>query len=116
MDDIVSELTAQALSQITEGHDIGNDSLVEDSVPETTIPIGNGILGEIDRIEQARQEFQDAIADTVSMPPNTFGGAYRPIGTPEELTLTCTLLRDGEAVIMNDELDNELDVVKTYFL
>lgn len=63
MDDIVSELTAQALSQISERHDIGNDSLVEDSVPETTIPIGNGILGEIDRIEQTRQEFQNVLAN-----------------------------------------------------
>lgn len=45
MDDIVSELTAQALSQITEGHDIGNDSLIEDSTPTTTVPLGDGIQG-----------------------------------------------------------------------
>ena len=105
MYDIVSEWTAQALSQISEGHDIGNDSLVEGSVPETTIPIGNGILGEIDRIEQTRQDSQREPVDTDNnLPPNTFGGVFSPVGTPEELVLTCTLLRDGEAVIVNDEL------------
>ena len=112
MDDIVSELTAQALSQITEGHDIGNDSLVEDSVPETTIPIGNGILGEIDRIEQTRQESQREPVDTDNnLPPNTFGGIYSPVGTPEELTLTCTLLRDGGAVIIDDNLVDSINQV-----
>ena len=45
MDDIVSELTAQALSQISEGHDIGNDSLVmEDSTPRfIPLDVGNDV-------------------------------------------------------------------------
>ena len=47
MDDIVSELTAQALSQITEGHDIGNDSLIEDFTPRfIPIDVGNVALEE----------------------------------------------------------------------
>lgn len=96
MDDIVSELTAQALSQITEGHDIGNDSLVmEDSTPRfIPLDVGNG-----------------SSRDVISLPPNTFEGSLRPVGTPEELVLVCTLLRRGEAAIVNDELmdrDNQV--------
>lgn len=98
MNNVVSELTAQALSQITEGHDIGNDSLViEDSTPGF-IPLDAG------------NEASD------SLPPNTFGGTLRPVGTYEELALTCTLLRSGEAVIVNDELadrDNQVYNVVT---
>lgn len=93
MNNVVSELTAQALSQITEGHDIGNDSLViEDSTPRF-IPLDAG------------NEASD------SLPPNTFGGTLRLVGTPEELALACTLLRTREAVIVNDELvdgDNQV--------
>lgn len=89
MDDIVSELTAQALSQITEGHDIGNDSLIEDSTPATTVPLGDGIQGEVSRIEQARQEFQDALADAYNnLPPNTFGAILRPVGSSEGVQLS----------------------------
>lgn len=96
MDDIVSELTAQALSQITEGHDIGNDSLVmEDSTPRfIPLDVGNGASG-----------------DANSLPPNTFEGSLRPVGTPEELVLVCTSLRGGEAAIVNNELmdrDNQV--------
>lgn len=89
MDDIVSELTAQALSQITEGHDIGNDSLVmEDSTPRfIPLDVGNG-----------------SSRDVISLPPNTFEGSLVPVGTPEGLVLVCTLLRGGEAAIVNDEL------------
>lgn len=84
MDDIVSELTAQALSQIIERHDIGNDSL---------------------RVEQTGQESQREPVDTDNnLPPNTFGGVYSPVGAPEDLALTCTLLRDREAVITGDNL------------
>ena len=91
MDDIVSELTAQALSQITEGHDIGNDSL---------------------RVEQTIQEPHREPVDTDNnLPPNTFGGMYSPVGTPEELALTCTLLRGGESVIINDDLEDSSNQV-----
>lgn len=81
MDDIVSELTAQALSQITEGHDIGNDSLVmEDSTPRfIPLDVGNGASG-----------------DANSLPPNTFEGSLRPVGTPEE---GVTLSPEEEAML-----------------
>lgn len=52
MTDIVSELSARAIDQIVnEGHDISNDSLIGEHAPATTIPVGNGILGEIPRME-----------------------------------------------------------------
>lgn len=103
MDDIVSELTAQALSQITEGHDIENDSLIEDNIPVTTVSLGDGILGEISRLEQARQEFQDALADAYNnLPPNTFGAILRPVGSSEGVQLS-----QEEEELLAAALENE---------
>lgn len=102
MDDIVSELTAQALSQITEGHDIGNDSIIEDSTPTTTVPLGDGIQGEISRVEQARQEFRDALADADnSFPPNTFEETLRPLSQEEEELLAAVLENEHHEIPEN---------------
>ena len=78
MEDIVSELAAQALSQIAENHTISNDN-----AEERPITIGEGIVAQIDNVrtitstdlETARQEFMSALEDAVSapVPPNTAG-------------------------------------------
>lgn len=76
MDDIVSEVTAQALNQLAES-----------------------------RVEQARQEFERAIEeDTNALPINAFGGTLSPVGSAEELHYICTLLRDHRASLSVDEL------------
>lgn len=76
MEDVVSEITAQAITQIS----------------------GN-------RAEQARQEFERAIEeDTNALPANVFGGALSPVGSAGELHYMCTLLRDHRAVLTHDEL------------
>lgn len=76
MEDVVSEITAQAIAQIS----------------------GN-------RAEQARQEFERVIEeDTNALPANVFGGALSPVGSAGELHYMCTLLRDHRAVLVLDEL------------
>lgn len=76
MEDVVSEITAQAIAQISGS-----------------------------RAEQARQEFERAIEeDTNALPANVFGGALSPVGSAGELHYMCTLLRDHRAVLTYDEL------------
>lgn len=76
MEDVVSEITAQVIAQIS----------------------GN-------RAEQARQEFERAIEeDTNALPANMFGGVLSPVGSAGELHYMCTLLRDHRAVLTLDEL------------
>lgn len=97
MTDVVSELTAQALSQIAEGSDVSTQ-------PNT-------------RLERARQELQDALANAhnnlphSNLPPNTFGGALRPVGTPEELHDMCVLLANHSAELSYDELADSDNLV-----
>lgn len=76
MDDIVSEVTAQALNQLADRS-----------------------------VEQARQEFERAIEeDTNALPINAFGGTLSPVGSAGELHYICTLLRDHRAELSVDEL------------
>lgn len=111
MEDIVSELAAQTLSQIAENHTISNDN-----AEERPIAIGEGIAAQIDNVRTitltdlgtARQEFMSALEDAVSapVPPNTFEGELYPVGNVEELTRACGLLRRGEATIYSDTLED----------
>lgn len=115
MEDVVSELAAQALSQIAENHTISNDN-----AEERPITIGEGIAAQIDNVrtitstdlETARQ-FMAALEDAVSDPitPNTFEGSFSPVGSIEELTEACDLLRSGVATIRTDILVDERNVV-----
>ena len=83
MEDIVSEVTAQALNQL-HGEDV----------------------------EQARQEFERASGeDTNALPDNVFGGTLIPIGSAEELHYMCTLLRDHRASLSVDELRDNVNLV-----
>lgn len=76
MEDIVSEVTAQALNQLA----------------------GRSV-------EQARQEFERAMEeDTNALPINAFGGTLSPVGSAGELHYICTLLRDHRAELSVDEL------------
>lgn len=76
MEDVVSELTAQALTQFYDN-----------------------------RTEQARQESERAMEeDANALPPNTFGGVLSPIGSARELHYMCTLLRDQRASLSTDRL------------
>lgn len=76
MEDIVSEVTAQALNQLADR-----------------------------RVEQARQEFERAMEeDTNALPINAFGGTLSPVGSAGELHYICTLLRDHRAELSVDEL------------
>lgn len=83
MEDVVSEVTAQAIAQIS----------------------GN-------RAEQARQEFERAIEeDTNALPANVFGGILSPVGSAGELHYMCILLRDHRAVLTHDELTDSDNLV-----
>lgn len=83
MEDIVSEVTAQALNQLH---------------------------GE--NVEQARQEFERASGeDTNALPDNVFDGTLIPIGSAEELHYMCTLLRDHMASLLVDELVDGVNLV-----
>lgn len=85
MEDIVSEVTAQPLSQY-QLHDGG--------------------------VEQARQEFERAMEeDTNALPANDFDGELRPMGSAGELHYMCTLLRDHRASIPIDELADRGNLV-----
>ena len=121
MEDIVSELAAQTLSQIAESHTISNDN-----AEERPITIGEGIAAQIDNVrtitstdlETARQEFMSALeeaanADTLDapVPPNTFGGGFEPVGDVEELTEACNLLGRGEGIIVTDNLADSINSV-----
>ena len=121
MEDIVSELAAQALSQIAENHTISNDN-----AEERPIAIGEGIAAQIDNVrtitstdwETARQEFMSALeeaanADTLDapVPPNTFEGVYTPVGDVEQLTEACDLLGRGEGIITTDSLEDSANSV-----
>ena len=76
MEDIVSEVTAQALNQLADRS-----------------------------VEQARQEFERAMEeDTNALPINAFGGTLSPVGSAGELHYICTLLRDHRAELSSDEL------------
>lgn len=76
MEDIVSEVTAQALNQLADRS-----------------------------VEQARQEFERAMEeDTNALPINAFGGTLSPVGSAGELHYICTLLRDHRAELSVDEL------------
>lgn len=76
MEDIVGEVTAQALNQLADRS-----------------------------VEQARQEFERAMEeDTNALPINAFGGTLSPVGSAEELHYMCTLLRDHRAELSVDEL------------
>lgn len=76
MEDIVSEVTAQALNQLADRS-----------------------------VEQARQEFERAMEeDTNALPINAFGGILSPVGSAGELHYICTLLRDHRAELSVDEL------------
>lgn len=76
MEDIVSEVTAQALNQLADRS-----------------------------VEQARQEFERAMEeDTNALPINAFGGTLFPVGSAGELHYICTLLRDHRAELSVDEL------------
>lgn len=76
MEDIVSEVTAQALNQLADRS-----------------------------VEQARQEFERAMKeDTNALPINAFGGTLSPVGSAGELHYICTLLRDHRAELSVDEL------------
>ena len=76
MEDIVSEVTAQALNQLADRS-----------------------------VEQARQEFERAMEeDTNALPINAFGGTLSPVGSAGELHYICTLLRDHRAELSADEL------------
>lgn len=114
MEDIVSELAAQALSQIAENHTISNDN-----AEERPITIGEGIAAQIDNVrtitstdlETARQEFMSALEEAANtdtpdtpVPPNTFGGSIEPVGDVVGLIVTCSLLERGEGVIVTDRL------------
>lgn len=80
MEDIVSEITAQALGQIS-----GNN--------------------ESDRVEQARQELERAIEeDSNALVPNEFDGELSPVGSAGELHYACILLREHRASLTYDEL------------
>lgn len=76
MEDIVSEVTAQALNQLADRS-----------------------------VEQARQEFERAMEeDTNALPINAFGGTLSPVGSARELHYICTLLRDHRAELSVDKL------------
>lgn len=76
MEDIVSEVTAQALNQLADRS-----------------------------VEQARQEFERAMEeDTNALPINAFGGTLSPVGSAGELHYICTLLRDHRAKLSVDKL------------
>lgn len=76
MEDIVSEVTAQALNQLADRS-----------------------------VEQARQEFERAMEeDTNALPINAFSGTLSPVGSAGELHYICTLLRDHRAELSVDEL------------
>jgi hypothetical protein len=76
MEDIVSEVTAQALNQLADRS-----------------------------VEQARQEFERAMEeDTNALPINAFGGTLSPVGSARELHYICTLLRDHRAELLVDKL------------
>ena len=76
MEDIVGEVTAQALNQLADRS-----------------------------VEQARQEFERAMEeDTNALPINAFGGTLSPVGSAGELHYICTLLRDHRAELSVDEL------------
>lgn len=80
MEDIVSEITAQALGQIS-----GNN--------------------ESDRVEQARQELERAIEeDSNALVPNEFDGELSPVGSASELHYACILLREHRDSLTYDEL------------
>lgn len=121
MEDIVSELAAQALSQIAENHTISNDN-----AEERPIAIGEGIAAQIDNVrtitstdlETARQEFMSALEEAANartlyapVPPNTFGGSFTPVGDAEELTEACNLLGRGEGIIITDSLEDSANSV-----
>lgn len=121
MEDIVSELAAQALSQIAENHPISNDN-----AEERSITIGEGIMAQIDNVrtitstdlETARQEFISALEEAANtdtpdtpVPPNTFGGILDPVGDVEELTEACNLLGRGEGIIITDSLADSINSV-----
>lgn len=121
MEDIVSELAAQALSQIAENHTISNDN-----AEERPITIGEGIAAQIDNVrtitstdlETARQEFLSALEEAANtnttdtpVPPNTFGGSFEPIGDVEELTEACNLLGRDEGTIVTDNLADSINSV-----
>lgn len=76
MEDIVSEVTAQALNQLADRS-----------------------------VEQARQEFERAMEEDINaLPINAFGGTLSPVGSAGELHYICTLLRDHRAELSVDEL------------
>lgn len=121
MEDIVSELAAQTLSQIAENHTISNDN-----AEERPIAIGEGIAAQIDNVrtitstdlETARQEFMSALgeaanADTFDapVPPNIFESSLVPVGNVEDLTEACNLLGRGEGVIINNRLADSANSV-----
>lgn len=124
MEDIVSELAAQTLSQIAENHTISNDN-----AEERPITIGEGIVAQIDNVrtitstdlETARQEFMSALEEAANtantnttdtpVPPNTFGGSFEPVGDVEELTEACNLLGRGEGTIVTDSLADSINSV-----
>lgn len=86
MEDVVSELTAQALNQIVERADGGTQSVST-------------------RVDQVRQD------DAGNLPPNTFEGMYTPAGTPEELHDMCVLLINHDAEVESDELIDSANLV-----
>lgn len=124
MEDIVSELAAQTLSQIAENHTISNDN-----AEERPITIGEGIAAQIDNVrtitstdlETARQEFMSALEEAANtantnttdtpVPPNTFEGNLTPIGNVEDLTEVCNLLERGEGIITTDSLEDSANSV-----
>lgn len=81
MEDIVSEITAQALSQISSNN-------------------------ESDRVEQAHQELDRAIIeeDSNALVPNEFDGELSPVGSASELHYACILLREHRASLTYDGL------------
>lgn len=56
---------------------------------------------------------EDVIRDstTQALPPNEFGGALTPIGTPNELNYVCTLLREHRALLRYDEIKDSDNLV-----
>ena len=83
MEDIVSELTAQALTQLSDS-----------------------------RVEQARQEFERAMEeDANALPANDFGGPLSPVGSVGDLHYMCILLRDHRASLSVDELMDSNNLV-----
>lgn len=93
MVDIVSELSARALSQIIgEGHDIGNDS----------ITLGGGIAAEVTGAEQARQALEEVISNSQGVSEEPVGNS--PLNEEEEAMLQSALEGEHQEIPVNPEV------------